>query len=86
VEVLFNYAMHYAANLYAYNCVTNFVGIKIELDVGDDLAVVAARWAEASVRNIPLLEVSHVCPTLERPASFSKTTPSRGTAFRYHQP
>jgi hypothetical protein len=26
--------------------VTNFVGIKIELDVGDDLAVVAARWAE----------------------------------------
>jgi hypothetical protein len=46
VEVLLNYAMHYAANLYAYNCVTNFVGIKIELDVGDDLAVVAARWAE----------------------------------------
>ena len=46
MEVLFNYAMRYAANLYAYNCVTNFVGIKIELDVGDDLAVVAARWAE----------------------------------------
>ena len=45
-EGLFKYAKYYAANLYAYNCVTNFVGITIELDVGDDLAVVAARWAE----------------------------------------
>jgi hypothetical protein len=26
LEGLFKYAKHYAANLYAYNCVTNFVG------------------------------------------------------------
>ena len=43
MEGLFKYAKHYAANLYAYNYVTNFVGRKIELDLGEDLAVVAAR-------------------------------------------
>jgi hypothetical protein len=45
VEGLFKYAKRYAANLYAYNCVINFVE-GIELDLGDDLAVIAARRAE----------------------------------------
>ena len=46
MEVLFNYAKHYAANLHAYNCVISFVGRKIALELKNDLAVVAARWAE----------------------------------------
>ena len=45
MEVLFNYAKHYAANLYADKWVTDFVGSS-RAGLGDDLAVVAARWAE----------------------------------------
>jgi hypothetical protein len=45
VEALFKDAKHYAANLYAYNCVINFVE-GIELDLGDGRAVIATRWAE----------------------------------------
>jgi hypothetical protein len=37
MEALFKYAKHYAANLYAYNCVISFGGRKIELDVGRTL-------------------------------------------------
>jgi hypothetical protein len=55
--------------------VTNFVGIKIELDVGNDLAVVAARWAEASERNIPFLRSPMSARRWNAPASIFKDNP-----------